>query len=335
MAKKDFYETLGITKSASADEIKKAYRKMAMKFHPDQNPNNKLAEEKFKQVTEAYEVLSDEKKRAAYDQFGHAGANGFSGFGNAGAGAGAGGFRGGFGGPNQGPGGFGGQDPFQDIFGEIFGDVFGGKQGPGAGRSARKTKGSDLRYSLTVSMEEAGQGCEKQIHFMRIRNDKEESAKLMVTVPAGVKSGQRLKLREEGDGGLSGGPSGDLYVVISIQDHPLFVREENDCILELPITFTDAILGATVEIPNLTGKTQLKIPAGAHSGQVFRLKGKGFSKVGGFGVGDMLVKIVVDTPTTLTSEQKDLIEKLSKSLSETPQVKKFKEKVDAYLRTRK
>ena len=265
MSKKDFYSVLGVSKSASQEEIKKAYRKLAMQFHPDKNPNNKQAEEKFKQATEAYEVLSDEKKRAAYDQFGHAGAQGF------GAGAGAGGF-GGFndfnnfrGGPFRGGDPGAGGDPYQDIFGEIFGDIFGAGK-TGGGRPGRKTKGSDLRYNLSISMEEASQGCEKQIHFMRIRNDKEEVAKLVVSVPAGVKEGQRLKLREEGDGGVNGGTNGDLYVVISIQDHSIFIREENDCILEMPVSFVDAILGATVDIPTLTGKAQLKIPPATHSG---------------------------------------------------------------------
>lgn len=341
MAKQDYYSILSVARNATQDEIKKAYRKLAMKFHPDKNPGNKQAEEKFKQITEAYEVLSDEKKRAAYDQFGHAGVGGSGGFGggpNAGP-SGFGGF-GGFGGAGGGARGGSTGDPFQDIFGEVFGDIFkGGQSGhreSGFGsKGSRPTRGADLRYTLNLSFEEAAQGCEKPIQFIRIRNNSEESTKLMVTVPAGVKSGQRLKLRGEGDGGGNGGTPGDLYVIINIQEHSLFTRENHDCYLDLPISFTDAILGAQVEIPTLTGKAALRVPAGAHSGQILRLKGKGFPKVGGFGAGDMLVKILIDVPEHLTNDQRELVEKLAVNVQEPETVKAFKEKMTNYLRTKK
>ncbi len=306
---------------------------MAMQYHPDKNQGNKSAEEKFKQITEAYEVLSDDQKRAAYDKFGHSmgGGNPFGGSGGP--------FGGGAGPRGYGGGGFDSAgDPFQDIFGEVFGDFFGRGRGPGSGGFSSRTrvsKGADLRYTLNLSFEEAAQGCEKPIQFVRVRNETEERANLIVTVPAGVKQGQRLKLRGEGDGGTNGGSSGDLYVIVNIQDHSLFRRDGHDCVLELPVPFTMAILGSQVEIPTLTGKAALKIPPGTTSGQIFRLKGKGFPKVGGFGAGDMLVKIIVDTPSEITSEQRELIEKLNVLIGETPMVRSFKEKMTQYLRTKR
>lgn len=333
MSKKDFYSVLNVPRSASADEIKKAYRKLAMQYHPDKNPGDKKAEEKFKELSEAYEVLSDTKKREMYDQFGHAGAQGFGGGGPGGPFGGAGGF-GGFGGAGGGQAG----DPFQDIFGDMFGDIFGGaRPGSGAGagaRTRRQAKGTDLRYTLNVSFEESALGCEKVISFMRQRGNKEESAKLSVNVPAGVKEGQRLKLAGEGDGG-SHGPAGDLYVIIAVQEHSLFKRNENDVTMDLPITFTDAILGTNIEVPTLTGKAMIRIPPGTHSGQNFRLKGKGFPKIGGFGSGDMLVRILVDTPAHITNRQKELIEELAKGTEATPMVKSFQEKVSTLMRNRK
>lgn len=326
MAKRDYYEVLGVAKTATPEELKKAYRKLAMKHHPDKNPGNKQAEEKFKEASEAYEVLSDEKKKRMYDQFGHAGAQ---------AGAGAGGFRPGAGGFE----GFGGgsTEHFQDIFSDVFGDIFGAgrRSNQDFSRHTRKARGADLRYTLNISFEEAAQGTEKTISFVRSRGDKEEPAKLLVSVPAGVKHGQRLKLRNEGDGGAHGGPSGDLYVIVHVQDHPLFKREESDVTLDLPITYIQAILGTQAEIPTLTGKASLKIPNGTYSGQTFRLKGKGFPKVGGFGAGDMLVRVLVDTPAKLTSEEKDLVDKLAALAEDTPQVKAFKEKVASVTRNRK
>lgn len=329
MSKQDYYSLLGVSRTATAEEIKKAYRRLAMQFHPDKNQGNKAAEEKFKQFSEAYEVLSNDQKRAAYDQYGHAATGGpFSGGGGNPYGGGA--------GYNYSSSSSSG-DPFQDIFGEVFGDLFGKGRGGGGGFSSRPktSKGADLRYTLNLTFEEAAQGCEKSINFVRVRNNVEEKANLIVTVPAGVKQSQRLKLRGEGDSGSHGGPSGDLFVVINIQEHSLFRREGNDCVLELPINFTDAILGAQIEIPTLTGKAALKIPAGTHTGQMFRLKGKGFPKVGGFGAGDMIVKVLVDTPMEITSEQRELIEKLNRLIGDTPMVRSFKEKMTQYLRIRK
>lgn len=323
MSKKDFYSILGVTRTASQDELKKAYRKLAMQWHPDKNPGDKKAEEKFKEISEAYDVLSDSKKREAYDQFGHSGAQGFGG-----AGGPFGGGAGGFGG--QGPGG----DPFQDIFGDMFQDIFGGARG-GPRPHRRPSKGADLRYTLNVSFEDSALGCEKVISFMRQKGGKEESAKLSVNVPAGVKEGQRLKLTGEGDTAQGGGAPGDLYVIINIQEHPLFKRNESDVTLDLPIVYTDAILGTSIEVPTLTGKAMIRIPPGTHSGQTFRLKGKGFPKLGGFGSGDMLVRILVDTPHNISSRQKELVEELSKSTEPTPMVKSFQEKISTLMRNRK
>ncbi|NUN04490.1 MAG: DnaJ domain-containing protein [Bdellovibrio sp.] len=333
MSKKDFYSILGVSRSASADEIKKSYRKLAMQFHPDKNPGDKKSEEKFKEISEAYDVLSDTKKRDMYDQFGHAGnQQGFGAGGPFGGGAGA----GGFGGFRSGPGGgASGGDPFQDIFGDVFGDIFGNARGAGGARSRRPSKGTDLRYTLNISFEDSALGTEKVISFVRQRGNKEESAKLSVNVPAGVKEGQRLKLSGEGDAAPGGGTPGDLYVIINIQDHPLFKRQENDVTLDLPISYTDAILGTNVEVPTLTGKAMIRIPPGTHTGQSFRLKGKGFSKIGGFGSGDMLVRILVDTPHTLSARQKEIMEELAKSAETTPLVKAYQEKVSHLMRNRK
>lgn len=331
MAKQDFYSLLGVTRSSTDEEIKKAYRKLAIQYHPDKNPGDKKAEEKFKEVTEAYETLSDPKKREMYDQFGST-QGGYAGGGNP---FGGNPFGGGFN-RNSGPYSSGaGGDPFQDIFGDMFGDVFGaGKQGGFQGQSKRRNqKGADLRYTLSISLEESASGCEKVISFVKQKGSKEESAKLAITVPAGVKENQKLKLSGEGDVSATG-LAGDLYVIIQIQEHPLFKREENDVVLELPITYIDAILGVSLEIPTLTGKSLIKIPAGTHTGQSLRLKGKGFAKVGGFGNGDMLVKVIVDTPNVISNEDKELLQKLSKSAAETPLVKDYQEKVSRHMKYR-
>jgi molecular chaperone DnaJ len=336
LSKKDFYSTLGVSRSATPEEIKKAYRKLAMQHHPDKNPGDKKSEDKFKELSEAYEVLSDVKKREMYDQFGHASTQ--QGFGGGGPfGGGAGGFGGGgFGGAAGGAG--AGGDPFQDIFGDVFGDIFGGARGPGGGahsRARRPTKGADLRYTLNVSFEEAALGAEKVISFMRQRSNKEESAKLSVSVPAGVKEGQRLKLTGEGDSNAGAGQAGDLYVIVNVQEHPLFKRNEHDVTLDLPVTYTDAILGTNIEVPTLTGKAMIRIPPGTHTGQTFRLKGKGFPKLGGFGSGDMMVKVLVDTPQHLSTKHKELIEELAKDSESTPLVRSFQEKVSQIMRSRK
>ncbi|MES2964609.1 MAG: DnaJ C-terminal domain-containing protein [Bdellovibrionota bacterium] len=342
-SKRDYYDVLAVTRAATPDELKKSFRKLAMQYHPDKNPGDKKAEERFKELNEAYETLSDPQKRQAYDQFGHAasqagfrpGQNPFEGFARgAGGPGGFGGFgNAGFGG--QGP----GQENYQDIFGDIFGDFFQGRArpgGPGSGpRGASRNRGADLRYTLNISFEEAAAGAEKTISFIRQRAGKEETAKLAVTVPAGVKAGQRLKLRGEGDAPASGANTGDLYVIINIQDHALFKRVENDVHMDLPLSFLDAVTGTTADIPTLTGKASLKIPAGTPSGQIFRLKGKGFSSVGAAGGGDMLVRIVIDVPRDLTDEQREQLKKFSANLKPSPLVQAYKEKVDRILRSKK
>ncbi|MGE0527031.1 MAG: DnaJ C-terminal domain-containing protein [Bdellovibrionales bacterium] len=330
-AKKDYYSVLGVSRQATADELKKAYRKLAMKFHPDKNPGDKAAEERFKEATEAYDVLGDVKKRQVYDQFGHAG------------------FQQGGAGPNpfQGFGGFQGFDPrqggpegFQDMFSDFFGEFFtGGAQQAGETWGGRRgfrqeARGADLRYTLTITLEEAATGCEKRISFVRQRGGKEESAKLSITVPAGVKSGQRLKLRGEGDGPANTGKPGDLYVIINFQDHVLFKRKDNDVLMELPISFVDALLGTQVEVPTLTGKAMLNIPPGTHPGQIFRLKGKGFPDIGGYAPGDMLIKIVVDVPNSVSEEERQWLEKLRKSSNNSPLVSGFRDKMNRLLQQR-
>lgn len=334
MNKKDFYQTLGVTKSSSPEEIKKAYRKLAMQYHPDKNQGNKKAEEKFKEISEAYEVLSDAEKKKNYDMFGHAGINGNPFGGGASQGGNPFGRSGAQGG-NPFGGGFG-QADINDLFGDIFGEAFGGgaRSRSSSSHKSSSRKGADLRYTLTITFEEAAAGTEKVISFVRQVGSREDAAKLSVTVPAGVKEGQRLKLSEEGDK-PSSGPAGDLYVIISLQEHLLFKREEADVILDLPVKYTEAILGTEIEIPTLTGKAQIKIPSGIYSGQVLRLKGKGFPRIGGIGSGDMLVRLLVDTPQKTNSRQKELLEELNKYSEETPLVKNYKEKLESLMRSRK
>lgn len=365
MAKRDYYEVLGVPKNSSPDELKKNYRKLALKYHPDKNQNNKESEEKFKEISEAYDVLSDAKKRQMYDQFGHA-ASGAGGFGGAGFSEGAGGF--------------------QDLFNDVFGDFFGGQRGKS--RDPRQQRGADLRYSLNIMFEEAGSGCEKQINFMRNRacatckglGSKTGEApvtctechgagevrfqqgffavarpcpkcdgegtiiknpcqtckgsklvptptKLEVSVPAGVNTGQRLKLRGEGDGAPGGGQSGDLYVVIQLIEHPIFERQDDDILCEIPLGFSEAVLGSELSVPTLNGEVALKVPAGTPSGKTFRIKGKGFPRLGGYGSGELYVRVVVDVPTNPTSEQKELLKKFDAAGQETPLKKQFKEKI--------
>ena len=330
MAKKDFYSVLGVTRQANADELKKAFRKLAMKYHPDKNQGDKGAEERFKEVNEAYDVLSDPQKRQMYDQFGHAGAQG--------GGAGPNPFRGGAGGfENYGgytQGGPGGQDPFQDLFGDFFGEMFQGDPRGGRRGFRQEARGADLRYTLTITLEEAATGCEKRISFVRQRQQREDAAKLSITVPAGVKAGQRLKLRGEGDSPAANAKPGDLYVIINFQDHLLFKRKDNDVLMELPISFVDALLGTSVEVPTLTGKASLSIPSGTHPGQIFRLKGKGFPDIGGYAPGDMLVRVVIDVPNTVSDEDRQALEKLRKAAGTSPLVNEFKDKMKRLLQSR-
>lgn len=339
MAKKDFYSVLGVSRQASPDELKKSFRKLAMKYHPDKNPGDKAAEDRFKEVNEAYDVLSDPKKKQMYDQFGHAAFQpGGPGAGGPGAGPnpfrnweGYGGSAGGFD-PRQ-----GGTENFQDIFSDFFGDFFSGETTqPGGGRRGFRhdARGADLRYTLNITLEEAATGTEKRINFVRQRSGREDSAKLSITVPAGVKAGQRLKLRGEGDSPGGSAKPGDLYVIVNFQDHPLFKRKDNDVLMELPISFVDALLGTSIEVPTLTGKAMLSIPGGTHPGQVFRLKGKGFPDIGGYAPGDMLIKIVVDVPSQVTADDREALERLKKSSSSTPLVSEFKDKMKRLLQQR-
>lgn len=350
MAKRDYYETLGVNRDASDDEIKKAYRKLAMKYHPDRNPDSKDSEEKFKEAKEAYEVLSDAQKRAAYDAYGHAGVDPSA---AAGAGAGAQGFG-----------------SFADAFGDIFGEIFGGAAGGGR-RGSNVYRGADLRYNLEISLEEAARGTETRIRIPtmeecetchgsgakpgtqpktcptcngqgqvrmqqgffsiqqtcpkchgsgkvvetpcgtcsgvgRIKRQKT----LSVKIPAGVDEGDRIRLAGEGEAGVNGGPSGDLYVVIHIRDHAVFQRDHNDLHCEMPISFTTAALGGEIEIPTLDGAAKIKIPAETQSGKVFRLRGKGIKGVRSNTHGDLMCHVVVETPVSLTARQKELLEEL-------------------------
>ena len=351
MAKRDYYEILGVAKNASADEVKKAYRRIAMKNHPDRNPDNKAAEDVFKEATEAYEVLSDKEKKAAYDQYGHAGVDPNAGFG------------GGQGGP-----GFGG---FSDIFGDVFGDIFGGG---GRGRGG-PMRGSDLRYDMQLDLEDAVKGKTVQIRVPTLVNCKtcdgsgakkgstpttcgtcgghgqvrmsqgfiavqqtcptcrgrgqvisdpcgvchgqgrvQESKTLSVKVPAGVDTGDRIRLAGEGEAGPEGGPPGDLYVQIHVREHSLFKREGRNLYCEVPISIVDAILGGEIEVPKLDGRVKLKIPPETQTDRVFRLRGKGVASVRGGGPGDLLCRVVLETPVNLNAEQKELLRQLQESL---------------------
>jgi molecular chaperone DnaJ len=356
LAKRDYYEVLGVSRDASGDEIKKAYRKLALKYHPDRNPGNREAEDKFKEATEAYDVLSDSQKRQQYNLFGHAGVEGS---------AGGQGF-------DFGRGGFG------DVFSDIFEDFFGG--GTGTRTRSRAQQGSDLRYNLEISFEEAvmgketkvkipswescsdcgGSGAKKgtslktcptcqgtgQLRFQqgfftvsRTCNHCGGEGKIITTpclscrgagrvqrertlslkIPAGVETGSRLRLAGEGEPGVYGGPPGDLYVFLTVQDHPFFKRGGDDILCEVPITFVQAALGAKIEVPTLKEKATLKIPAGTQSGKVFRLRGLGVPNVRGHGVGDQLVRVQVEVPTKLTPKQKELLEEYAKISDEKVQ----------------
>lgn len=353
--KRDFYEVLGVKRDASAEEMKKAFRKLAIKFHPDKNREDPEAEEKFKEIAEAYDVLSDPEKRNRYDRFGHTGGPN-----------GLGGFDFDFGRFTQ-------SSAFSDIFGDIFGDFFGGS--PFASHRGRAVqRGRDLRYDLEVSFKDAAHGAEKEILVPReetcehcngtgakpgtkpetcvqcggagqIRMQQgfftiartcprchgsgriiksvcetcggkgavSKTRKLKVTLPAGIDHGQRLKLEGEGEPGVHGGPPGSLYVVTYIRPHEIFERQEDNVIMEMPLSFGQATLGAKVEIPTIHGKALLKIPAGTQTGTIFRLRGEGIQHLGGRGRGNQLVRVKIEVPTNLTREQKELIERFDKS----------------------
>ena len=345
--KKDYYEVLGVNKDASDEEIKKSYRKLAMKYHPDRNPDNPKAEEQFKEAKEAYETLSDDQKRAAYDQYGHAafehggGGGGASGFGGAG---------------------------FGDAFGDIFGDIFGGaRQG---GQRYNVYRGADLRYNMEISLEDAAKGTETKIRIPvqaacetckgtgakagkspvtcttcaghgqvrmqqgffsvqqtcpkchgsgKIIKDEDKcgtchgagrqkiNKTLSVKIPAGVDEGDRIRLTGEGEAGVNGGPTGDLYVVVHLKQHEIFQRDGGNLHCEMPISFSTAALGGEIEVPTLGGSAKMKIPAETQTGGVFRLKGKGIKPLRQSDYGDLMVHVVVETPVKLTEKQKDLL----------------------------
>ncbi|MBK1724448.1 molecular chaperone DnaJ [Thiocystis violacea] len=355
MAKRDYYEVLGVQRNASEGDIKKAFRRLAMKHHPDRNTGDAEAETKFKEAKLAYDVLSDPKKRSAYDQFGHAGVE-----------AGAGGF-GGFG-----SGDFSGAGSFSDVFGDVFGDIFGGRAG---GR--RTQRGVDLRYDLSLTLEEAVAGKEVKIRIptqvecqfcggtgakpgtkpkqcttcggmgqvrmqqgffsiqqtcpecrgsgnvieeacshCRGRGRIQEEKTLSVKVPAGVDTGDRIRLAGEGERGEQGGPPGDLYVQVQVMDHPIFTREDSNLYCQVPISFVTAALGGELEVPTLDGKVMLKIPAGTQTGKMFRVRNKGVKPVRGGVVGDLICRVTLETPVNLTDKQKALLNEFESSVQE-------------------
>ena len=366
MPPRDYYETLGVAKNASDEEIKKAYRKLAMKHHPDRN-SDKGSEDKFKEAKLAYEVLSDSEKRSAYDQFGHAGVNpqggGFSGGG------------------------------FSDAFGDIFGDIFGGGGGGGQRRD-RVYRGADLRYNLEIGLEEAARGTETKIRIPtleecttchgsgakpgteavtcttcgghgQVRMQQgffsvqqtcprcngtgkmitdpcgtchgegrlKKHKPLSVKIPAGVDTGDRIRLAGEGEAGPNGGPSGDLFVVIHLKEHAVFKRDGDDLHCEMPISFATAALGGEVEIPTLDGHAKIKIPAETQSGKVFRLRSKGIKGVRSHGPGDLMCHMIVETPVNLSERQKELLqelENLSPGRNNNPRAQSFMDKVKAF-----
>ncbi|HEY9051150.1 MAG TPA: molecular chaperone DnaJ [Gammaproteobacteria bacterium] len=353
MSKRDYYEVLGVSRDVNEADLKKAYRRLAMKHHPDRNQNDPESEVKFKEAKEAYDVLSDAQKRAAYDQYGHAGVDP-----SAAAGAG-----------------FGGGASFSDIFGDVFGDIFGGGAGGARGGRNRAYRGSDLRYNLELSLEDAvfgtsvkikiptlvscntcnGSGAKKgsqpvtcttcggtgqvriQQGFFSVQqtcphchgagkmikdpcNDchgqgrVEERKTLSVKVPAGVDNGDRIRLSGEGEAGENGGPPGDLYVQIHVKPHAIFERDGSHLLCQVPISIATAALGGELEVPTLNGRVKLKIPAETQTGKLFRLRGKGVAPVRGGGAGDLLCKVSVETPVHLNAKQKELLREFEASM---------------------
>ena len=351
MSKRDYYETLGVSKSASKDELKKAYRKLAQKYHPDKNPGDHKAEEQFKEVSEAYEVLSNAEQKAQYDRFGHAGAN-----------------MGGGANPFEGAGGFG------DIFGDVFSEFFGGNGGGGSrrGGTSRGERGSDLSYNMELSFEQAAFGYSTELVIPRLeecgqcggtgaksskdvevcsvcagsgtqriqqgffsvatscsncrgtgkiirtpcatchgRGRVNARKKLKVSIPAGVDTGARVKLTGEGEAGVGGGPRGDLYLLIRVLDHSIFEREGYDIYCQVPISITQAALGSDIEVPTLDGRAKLTIQPGTQNQQIFRLRSKGIQKLQRSDRGDLYVRIVVEVPTNLNKDQKKLLEQFA------------------------
>ena len=378
MAKRDYYEVMGVARNAGGDEIKKAYRKLAQKHHPDRNPGRKDAEERFKEVNEAYEMLSDPQKRAAYDQYGHAGVDPSM------AAAGA-----------QGFGGFG--DAFGDIFGDIFGQTGGGAGGGRGGRGRSQVyRGADLRYSMEISLEQAAHGYDTQIRvpswvnceickgsgakagtkpetcptcngqgtvrmsqgFFSIQQTcpkchgtgthipepcghchgagkVKETKTLEVKIPAGIDDGMRIRSSGNGEPGINGGPSGDLYVEIHIKQHSVFERDGDDLHCQMPIPFTTAALGGEIEVPTLAGRASFTVPEGTQSGKTFRLRSKGIKGLRSSIAGDLYVHVQVETPVKLTDQQRDILKQFEKSLSEggarhSPQSKSWFDRVKSF-----
>ncbi|WP_345798567.1 molecular chaperone DnaJ [Castellaniella sp. MT123] len=354
MAKRDFYEILGVAKNASDDDIRKAYRKLAMKYHPDRNPDSKEAEDKFKEAKEAYEMLSDAEKRAAYDRFGHAGVDP-----NAAAGAGMGGAGG-----------------FADAFGDIFGEIFGGAGGRRGGGGPQVYRGADLKYNLEISLEQAASGFDTEIRipswetcdtchgsgakpgttphtchtcggsgavrmqqgFFSVQqtcptchgSGKEipnpcaecdgvgrirKNKTLQVKIPAGIDDGMRIRSSGNGEPGVNGGPPGDLFVEIRIKPHGIFQRDGEDLHCELTIPFTKAALGGTLEVPTLSGRGEITIPEGTQTGKTFRLRGKGIKGIRSSYPGDLYCHVAVETPVRLNDEQKALLRQFETSLT--------------------
>ncbi len=353
MAKRDYYDILGLARGVAEGDIKKAYRRSAMKYHPDRNPDDQEAEAKFKEVKEAYEILSDKQKRAAYDQFGHAGVD-----------------------SSAGGAGFSGNANFSDIFGDVFGDIFGGARG-GPGGANRSYRGSDLRYNLNLNLEEAVHGTTVKVRIPSMVSCKpckgsgaqkgsqpstcgtcngqgqvrmqqgffslqqacprcrgtgkiisnpcgicsgqgrvQEHKSLSVKIPSGVDTGDRIRLSGEGEMGESGGSPGDLYVHVKVRSHAIFTREDNNLFCEVPITFSAAVLGGQLDVPTLNGRVKLKIPTETQSGKVFRMRGKGIKSVHGGETGDLLCRVVVETPVNLNRKQKELLEQFELSMQE-------------------
>jgi len=363
MAKRDYYETLGVAKGASADEIKKGYRTKAKELHPDRNADNPNAEAQFKEANEAYEVLKDPEKKAAYDRYGHAAFEG-------GMGGGGGHRGGGFGGGGQGD--F--SSAFSDVFDDLFGDFMGGQRGGGGRRTAR---GADLRYNLGITLEDAYRGMQKSINVPtsvacdscngsgseggaepttcptcsgmgKVRAQQgfftvertcptcsgmgqivknpckscrgagrvEKDRALSVNIPAGVETGTRIRLAGEGEAGMRGGPSGDLYIFIEVQDHKLFERDGPNLFCRVPVSMSTAALGGSIEVPTIDGgRGRVQIPAGSQSGRQMRLRGKGMPPLRGGGTGDMIIELAVETPVNLTSRQKELLQEFEKESS--------------------
>ncbi|MEC8753361.1 MAG: DnaJ C-terminal domain-containing protein [Verrucomicrobiota bacterium] len=311
--KRDYYEVLGVNRSASSDEIKKAYRKIAMKYHPDQNPGDAVAEEKFKEAAEAYEILSDAQKKTQYDQFGHQA-------------FGAGGFGGGFG---------GGFRNASDIFEEFsfsggLGDILSEMMGGGRRRNGPR-KGSDLRYDLQVEFEEAALGSTRTLTFNR--NDKDGKEKIKLKIPAGIETGSRQRIAGKGEEGFQGGPPGDLIIVFHVREHAIFKRSELEIILEAPIPFHIALLGGQITIPTLHGEVSLKIPAGTKNGKTFSLRGQGINdEAHGYGKGDQHVIVNIEVPSKLGRKDKKAFEKICSGLSDDifDESNKFKKEVESF-----